>query len=75
MTQLIRLRLDWYHGGYSAVSLTNERAESLNSVRRNMQTELVLTWASLIRPPSVKRQGSDEGKDGASPHCACSRQC
>lgn len=39
MTQLIRLRLDWYHGGYSAVSLTNERAESLNSVRREKHAD------------------------------------
>lgn len=38
MTQLIHLRLDWYHG-YSAVSLTNERAESLNSVRREKHAD------------------------------------
>lgn len=38
MTQLIHLHLDGYHS-YSAVSLTNERAESLNSVRREKHAD------------------------------------
>lgn len=38
MTQLIHLRLDGYHG-YSTVSLTNKRAESLIRVRREKHAD------------------------------------